>query len=75
VFPLGRLTDEECLAALQGHAAARGLELRPEVGRYLLRHYSRSMHGLIQALDELDAAALAERRRLTIPFVKDRLAL
>ncbi|HKJ87648.1 MAG TPA: DnaA regulatory inactivator Hda [Gammaproteobacteria bacterium] len=74
-FPLGRLTDEERLVALRRHAEARGLTLRREVGRYLLRHYSRSLHRLIAALERLDAAALAERRRLTVPFVKAQLGL
>ncbi|HKJ70950.1 MAG TPA: DnaA regulatory inactivator Hda [Gammaproteobacteria bacterium] len=74
-FPLGRLSDDERLAALRGHAEARGLDLRDEVGRFLLRYYSRSMHQLMAALERLDAAALAERRRLTVPFVKARLGL
>ena len=75
VFPLGRLSDAERLRALQGHAEDRGLGLPDEVGYFLLRHYSRSMHQLMAALDAMDAAALAERRRLTIPFVKDRLGV
>jgi DnaA family protein len=74
-FPLGRLSDDERLAALQGHAEARGLALKDEVGRYLLRYYSRNMHQLMAALERLDAAALAERRRLTVPFVKAQLGL
>jgi len=74
-FPLGRLSDDERLAALQGHAEVRGLALKDEVGRYLLRYYSRNMHQLMAALELLDAAALAERRRLTVPFVKAQLGL
>jgi DnaA family protein len=74
-FPLGRLTDDERLAALRGHAEARGLMLKDEVGAYLLRYYSRNMHQLMAALERLDAAALAERRRLTVPFVKAQLGL
>lgn len=74
-FPLGRLSDDERLAALQGHAEARGLSLKDEVGTYLLRYYSRNMHQLMAALERLDAAALAERRRLTVPFVKAQLGL
>jgi DnaA family protein len=74
-FPLGRLDDAERLAALQGHAEARGLTLKDEVGTYLLRDYSRNMHQLMAALERLDTAALAERRRLTVPFVKAQLGL
>ena len=74
-YPLGRLSDEERQAALRLHAEARGLALREEVGAFLLRHYSRNMHELVAALERLDTAALAERRRLTIPFVKAQLGL
>lgn len=74
-FPLGRLTDAERLAALQAHAEARGLTLKDEVGTFLLRRYSRSLHQLVGALERLDTAALAERRRLTVPFVKAQLGL
>lgn len=74
-FPLGRLTDEERLKALQRQAQGRGVELKAAVGRFLLRHYSRNMHRLMSVLSELDAAALAERRAVTIPFVKARLGL
>ena len=33
------------------------------------------MRSLFAVLDELDAAALAAQRRLTVPFIKDVLAL
>jgi DnaA family protein len=75
VFPLGRLSDEERLAALQQQARGRGLQLKAAVGWFLLRHYSRNMHHLMAALAELDEAALAERRALTIPLVKAHLGL
>ncbi|MFP4560130.1 MAG: DnaA regulatory inactivator Hda [Thiohalorhabdus sp.] len=74
-YPLGRLTDAERLGALRRHAEARGLDLKAEVGGFLLRHYSRSLPALVAALERLDAAALAERRRLTVPFIKARLGL
>ncbi|MFA9459420.1 DnaA regulatory inactivator Hda [Thiohalorhabdus methylotrophus] len=74
-YLLGRLADGERLEALRRHAEARGLTLKDEVGRFLLRHYSRNLHQLVAALEQLDAAALAERRRLTVPFVKARLGL
>ncbi len=73
--PLGRLTDPERQAALKGHARVRGLELREEVARFLLRRYSRNMHRLVAAMERLDRAALAEGRRLTVPFVKAQLGL
>ena len=74
-FHLGRLTDAERQEALRGHAEMRGLELREDVAKFLLRRYSRNMHRLVAAIEQLDEAALAEGRRLTVPFVKARLGL
>jgi DnaA-homolog protein len=70
---LADLRDEEKLAALRGHAGARGLELSDEVGRYLLRHYPRDLPALVGLLEQLDRASLAAQRRLTIPFIRSAL--
>lgn len=74
VFQLQGLDDEDKLAALQLRAQARGLELPDEVGRYLLRRLPRDMHSLFDMLDALDVASLVAQRRLTIPFVRERLS-
>ena len=57
-------------AALQLHAAQRGLELPEEAAQYMQRRFPRDMHSLYALLDRLDAAALREQRRLTIPFIR-----
>ncbi len=67
------LTDEQKIVALQMHAQERGLFLDNETAQYLLRHTSRDMQQLMQSLVKLDEASLAEKRRLTIPFVKQVL--
>jgi len=64
------LNDEEKLAALQLRAQVRGLSLDETVGGFLLRRCPRDMLKLFSALEKLDKAALANQRRLTIPFVK-----
>lgn len=74
-FRLARLADDERLAAIKTHAHARGLELPDAVGAFLLRYYPRNMHQLMAALERLEGSARAERRRLTLPFVKARLGL
>ena len=57
-------------AALQLHAAQRGLELPEEAAQYMQRRFPRDMHSLYALLDRLDAAALREQRRLTVPFIR-----
>lgn len=73
-WKLQALNDDERLQALQLRAGWRGLELSDDVGRFLLRRADRSAAALFGLLDRLDAAALEEQRKLTIPFVKTVLS-
>ena len=57
-------------AALRLRAQARGFELPEETLRYLQRRLPRDMSSLCAVLDELDEAALAAQRRLTVPFIR-----
>ncbi len=70
VFRLHALADEACVQALQIRARFRGLELPDDTAHFLLARLPRSMAGLFAVLDQLDRAALAAQRRLTIPFVR-----
>lgn len=69
------LNDEQKIKALQLRAEERGLFLDNEVAQYLLRHTSRDMSLLMDCLAKLDDASLAEKRRLTIPFVRHVLTV
>ncbi len=73
VLRLNLLDDEGKLSVLQQRARARGMELPPEVGRYLLHRISRDMRSLSDWLEKLDERSLAAQRRLTIPFVRELL--
>jgi DnaA family protein len=64
------LADEDKLAALELYAHSLGLDLPPQVGRFLLAHYPRDLPALRRLLDQLDHATLAAKRRLTVPFIK-----
>ena len=75
VFQLKALSDIHKLAALQHRADVRGLALSDEVGEYLLRRSPRDMGSLFELLEKLDRESLVAQRRLTIPFVRDLLAL
>lgn len=70
VFGVHDLADDDKRQLVQQRASARGLQLNDEVAHYLLNHGQRSVSALLQLLDVLDQASLAEQRRLTTPFVK-----
>lgn len=70
VFRLHGLVDEACLQALQIRAGFRGLELPDDTARFLLARLPRGPAELFAVLDQLDRAALAAQRRLTVPFVR-----
>lgn len=70
VFGLKPLDDLERAQLLRERARARGLELPEDCSRWLLTRLARDTGTLLQALEKLDQASLAERRRLTLPFVQ-----
>ncbi len=74
VYQLQPLSDAEKAAALRAHAAARGLAVGAEAIDYLLTHLPRDMRTLAAALDALDGFALAQKRSLTVPLVRQWLA-
>ena len=69
--PLGDENLEHWLISL---AQRRGLDMPEDVARYLLTRHSREQASLLALLDRLDRDSLAEQRRLSIPFVRTRLA-
>jgi DnaA family protein len=75
VLLLRALDEAEQQEALQLRARVRGVELPPEVSRWLQRHFPRDMHRLYALLDTLDEAALVQQRRLTVPFIRQVLGL
>lgn len=69
------LDEPGLLQVLQQQARRRGLELLDEVGLFLLRRFPRDLAQLMPLLVTLDQASLSHQRRLTIPFIKQVLAL
>lgn len=72
-FSLTPLDDQGRRDWLRQAAAARGMSMDDPVIDYLFRHYPRDLNGLLQVLDRLDRASLAEQRRITVPFVRSVL--
>jgi len=73
IFQLEVLSDEEKTQALQQRAKNRGLELADGVVNYLLKRSPRDMNSLFTLFEKLDKASMVEKRRLTIPFIKNYL--
>ena len=69
------LDDGDKLRMLADAASGRGLDLPSEVAQFLLARTSRDQRELLDVLDRLDKASLAQGRRLTIPFTKQILGL
>lgn len=75
VLQLHELSDEEKINTLKVHALTRGFDLSDSVAQFLLTRCSRNMYDLHQLLNRLDDASLAAQRKITIPFVKEVLAI
>jgi DnaA family protein len=67
---LHALSDQDKLAVLDLYARSLGLDLPPQVARFLLAHHRRDPSALRELVDRLDQATLAAQRKLTVPFVK-----
>lgn len=59
---------------VQQRARLLGIELTPEVLSYLLTHHSRNLASQMAILQTLDGASLSEKRKITIPLIKQAMA-
>jgi DnaA family protein len=75
VYRLEALDDGDKQQALQWRARKRGMEMSDEVAQYILLRGSREPRELFACLDRLDRLSLVEKRRLTIPFVREVLGV
>ncbi|SRR6056297_1779184 len=73
VFRLQRLADSEKADILRFRARRRGLVLSAATASFIVARASRELDQLLQLLETLDRASLAEQRALSIPFVKRAL--
>lgn len=69
------LPPSEQLAFLQDLVKKKGATLSTEVGRYLLRHVTRSQFGLVQAVSRLNEESIFRNRTISIPLVKEVFSL
>jgi DnaA family protein len=71
VLQVHPLEDDEKGQAIAQYAKARGFKLSAEVIAYLLHHAPRNMGALFATLDALDRYALAAKRGVTVPLVRE----
>jgi DnaA-homolog protein len=64
-------SDELKIEILKQKANERSFELSDEVIDFLICRVDRNLGSLINILDKIDHASLAEKRKITIPFVKN----
>ncbi|MFV0276076.1 MAG: DnaA regulatory inactivator Hda, partial [Parahaliea sp.] len=70
VYHLPAYDDGEKARLLVFRARRRGLQMSPEVARYIVSRAPRDLSALLALLDQLDERSLAEQRALTLPFVR-----
>lgn len=75
VLQLRPLSDEDKARALRAHAASRGFDLPSDAAAYLLRHARRDLRWLMTVLDALDRYSLQTRRPITLPLLREVLAV
>lgn len=75
IYSLVPLDEAGVRRALVSEAARRGMSLPDDVLHFLLTRHSRNLGFLMALLDRLDRYALAEHRVLTVPLLKQMLAV
>ncbi|QLB21204.1 DnaA regulatory inactivator Hda [Vespertiliibacter pulmonis] len=75
VYRLDDLSDDQKISILIQYARNKGFELSDDVANFLFKRLDRELQTLISKIDLLDRASLQAKRKLTIPFVKEVLAL
>jgi len=69
------MSDEQRVDWVIWKGRRRGLVIEKDVAEFLITRHNQKMGELVATFDLLDSASLAEKRRITIPFLKRVLAL
>jgi len=64
------LAESAARDVLVHRADLRGFELEEEVLDFLFRRFPRNLGAMLELIDHLDTESLAQRRRVTVPFVR-----
>lgn len=75
VLNLKPLNDEDMSLWLRFKADQLGFKMEQEAASFLLRRWPRDLHALNHALTQLNDFSLSHHRRVTIPAIKQALAI
>lgn len=73
VFGLKNLNESELLSALTIYSNREGIKIGEAELKYLLHHYTRNLGKLIQLIQKVSNSALALKKAITIPLIKQNL--
>ena len=73
VLSIDPLTDPELERLLSCHIDQRGLDLAPEVYRFLTPRIPRNPAKISALIDAMDQESLRDQRRITVPWLKQLL--
>lgn len=71
VFKLSSASDQTKVRMLVDRANERGLTVETSVAEFILRRHARDTHSLMRLFDRIAQASLENRRRITIPFLRE----
>ncbi len=74
IYSMQEMDDQQRFHALQMRADHRGLTVSNEVLKYLVTRATRDTSELFALLEKIDKASLAEKRKVTIPFLQGLLS-
>ena len=70
VYQLKALADDDLEQFLIKRGDGQGLTIPVEVVSYLVSHTQRDLAAMLKLVDTIDREALAQQRRVTVPFVR-----
>jgi len=73
MLPLHELDESGQVAQLVERAHQIGLNITTDVAHFICLHSQRNMGAIMSVLYKLDAASWQEKRKLTIPFIKQTM--
>jgi DnaA family protein len=71
VFLMPRFTEDHIAGLLALHGAEAGIEFSDDVARYCSLRLPRHPRAVVSFINRLDQLSLAQRRAVTIPFVRE----
>ena len=71
VLRLEVLDDAGKREVLRAHAQVRGMELPDDVIYFMFAHLPRGLPSLLAGLEQLDAASMVQKRRVTLPLARE----